>query len=105
MRDDGTGLPQLLTTLHDSLYPSQRELAAERLATCDWRKQPIILDALVAAARSDPAPSVRAECLHSLGQLKANVPAVLAAVEALKADVDAHVRQAAEDALADITAK
>jgi hypothetical protein len=104
MPDDGSGLAPLLTTLHDSLYPSQREWAAERLASLDWRRQPIILDALVAAAHDDPAPTVRAECLHSLGRMKANTLAVVSAVEALKNDADPHVRQEAEDTLAELTA-
>src|SRR5205807_930693 len=48
-----------LAVLRDSLYPAQRELAADALAACDWQRQPQIVEALLQAARNDPAASVR----------------------------------------------
>ena len=45
---------QMLAALHGSLFPSQREWAAEGLATLDWRIHPEIVQALVTAAREDP---------------------------------------------------
>src|SRR5262249_209255 len=69
---DGATLPQLQAMLRDSLYPSQREWAADRLALHDWRMEPRVLDSLLTAAREDPAPMVRAGCGRSLGKMKAN---------------------------------
>jgi hypothetical protein len=100
MVDDGSGLVQILGVLHDSLYPSQREWAAERLAAYDWQRQPAILDSLVAVAKTDPAASVRAECLRSLGRMKANRLDAVAAARSLKTDADPQVRQEAEEILA-----
>jgi hypothetical protein len=90
---------QLLTVLRDSLYPSERETAAERLAGCNWHSEPEVVQALVQAARHDPAPLVRAGCVRSLGRMKANSIHVVNAVQALKADTDPRVRQEVEQAL------
>ena len=96
-------LAALFGVLHESLYPSQREDAAEALGSMDWRLQPQILDVLVEKARRDPAPGVRAECLRSLGRLKANTPPAVEAVKAMRADADPRVRHEADDAYAAIT--
>jgi hypothetical protein len=94
------GTPQLLTVLRDSLYPSQREWAAEKLSALDWKtNEPVVL-ALVQAAREDPAATVRAGCIHALAQMKANTMPVVTTVQALKADADPRVRNEAEQALA-----
>jgi hypothetical protein len=90
--------PQLLATLRNSLLPSQREWAADQLAGVDWRANPQAVDALVTAAHSDPAASVRAGCVRALAKMKANTPPVVAAVEGLKRDADPHVRHEAEEA-------
>jgi hypothetical protein len=102
-QDAAASLPQLLATLHDSLYPSQREWAAERLASFDWRRQQGILDALLASVRDDPAPMVRAESVRSLGRMKADTLAVVAAVRALRSDTDPAVRKEADEALLHLT--
>lgn len=90
---------QLLATLKDSLYPSQREWAAENLARHDARAHPDVIDALVTAAKEDPAATVRAGCVRCLAKMKASSPAVVSAVQALKADSDARVRDEVERAL------
>src|SRR5262249_21625987 len=95
--------PQLMAILKDSLYPSQRENAADTLAGRDWRAQPQIVDALVKAAKEDPAPVVRAECFRSLGRMGANTPAVVAACEARQNDEDPRVRKEAEQTLLTLT--
>jgi hypothetical protein len=92
-------VPQLLATLHGALLPSQRELAAERLADLDWRTSPQVVDALVTAAHADPAATVRAGCVRSLAKMKVNTVPVVAAVEGLKRDADPRVRLEAEEAL------
>jgi hypothetical protein len=93
------GKGQLLAALRDSLYPSEREVAAERLAGYKWQSEPEVVQALVQAARHDPAPLVRAGCVRSLGRMKANTIHVVNAVQALKADTDPRVRQEVEQAL------
>ena len=95
--------PHLLAILKDSLYPSQREDAAQALAGRDWHQQPQIADALVKAAKEDPAPMVRAECLRSLAKIKVNTMPVVAACQALKADADPRVRKEAEQTLVVLT--
>ncbi|MCS6852643.1 MAG: HEAT repeat domain-containing protein [Gemmataceae bacterium] len=94
---------QLLTViLRDSLYPSQREWAAENLAATG-RGNPEVVQALLTAAREDLAPSVRATCARCLGQLKAADAQVVAALQVLQADSDPRVRQAASQALVSLT--
>jgi hypothetical protein len=90
---------QLLAQLRDSIYPSEREWAAERLSREDGHKQPHIVQALVDAARRDPAPMVRAECVRALAHMKVNTPAVVSAMQALGADVDPQVRLEVQEAL------
>src|SRR5262249_13611260 len=56
----------LMQTLRDALYPSQREFAAEALASMDWRTHPQVFDSLLTAAHDDPAPTVRTTCVRCL---------------------------------------
>jgi hypothetical protein len=94
----------VLKVLHEALLPSERELAAERLSGGDWRREPAVVEALVRAARTDPAPTVRAACVRVLARLRANTPPVVAAVQGLTADADPRVRQAAAEALPELRA-
>jgi hypothetical protein len=89
----------LLAMLKDSLYPSEREWAAEYLARQDWRTQPQVVQGLVTAAREDPAATVRAGCVRALAQMKVNTLPVVSVVQSLKADTDPRVRQEVEEAL------
>ena len=70
-----TELAQLSVLMHESVYPSQREWAAERLASFDWRQQPQAVELLIERAKQDPAPGVRAECVRSLVRMKCDAPA------------------------------
>jgi hypothetical protein len=90
---------ELLVTLRASLYPSQREWAADRLTTVDWRTQPQVIDGLVAAARTDPAPLVRVGCLRALARTRATCEPAIATARELKNDLDPRVRQEAEQTL------
>ena len=74
-------------------------MAADRLSRCDWRREPAVVPALLTAARTDPAPTVRAISLRSLERLGANIPPVIQAVEGCQKDGDLRVRQAATSAL------
>jgi hypothetical protein len=89
-----------LQALRDALMPSERELAVEQLRRCDWRQQPEVIEALTKAAKSDPAPTVRAACVRALAKMKVNTVPVVAALVSLKEDSDLRVRQEVEQALA-----
>jgi HEAT repeat protein len=89
----------ILAQLKDSLYPSERELAADALSRQDWRAHPEVVQGLLTAAREDPAPTVRAGCVHALAQMHINTLPVISAVQALKADADPRVRAEVEQAL------
>jgi hypothetical protein len=91
--------PQLTTMLHDALYPSQREWAAEKMSVLDWKQNDAAVQALTQAMREDPAPTVRATCIHSLAKMKADSFAVVSAIQAAKKDTDARVRNEADEAL------
>lgn len=90
---------QLVTSLRDSLYPSQREWAADNLAAVDWRTHPEVVQVLTATAREDPAATVRVGCIRCLARMNVNTVPVVSAVRDLKNDVDPRVRQEAERAL------
>ena len=46
--------PQHLTVmLHDSLYPSQREWAAEKLSGLAWKQNEAVVQALIQGVRED----------------------------------------------------
>jgi hypothetical protein len=89
---------QMEVTLRDSLYPSQREWAAESMAAVDWRTHPQVVQALTTAAKEDPAPTVRASCIRCLASMKVGTQPVIVVVRGLKNDSDQRVRQEAERA-------
>ena len=93
-----TDVPQLLTTLKDSVLPSEREWAAEQLSEQNWHAQPQVVQNLMTAAQSDPAATVRATCVHALAHMQAATKEVGALVQTLKSDRDPRVRQEAEEA-------
>ncbi len=91
-------LAQLSVVMHESVYPSQREWAAERLGTYDWRRQPQAVEVLLERAKQDPAPGVRAECIRSLVRMNCNEPEVTQALQTFKSDANSIVREAANEA-------
>jgi hypothetical protein len=91
--------PEALGMLRESLYPSQREWAALKLGSLDWRGNPEVVLALVVAAQHDPAPMVRASCVRSLAQMRVNTMPVVNAIHTMKTDPDPRVQRAAEEAL------
>jgi hypothetical protein len=94
-------LPEVVALLNDSLYPSQREWAADRLARFDWRVHPQIVECLLLGVRTDPAPMVRIACIHSLGALHAGTTYVVQTLqEVVTNDRDPRVRQEAEQTIA-----
>jgi hypothetical protein len=91
---------QIMTMLHDSLYPSQREWAAIKLANLDWKTNADVVQALLTGAREDPAPTVRAACVHALAKMRCNTMPVVTVIQGLKTDVDPRVLQEVEQAIA-----
>jgi vesicle coat complex subunit len=59
---------------------------------------------LITAAKDDPAPTVRATCVRSLANMKANTMPVITTVRNLTSDTDPRVRQEAERALSVLSA-
>jgi hypothetical protein len=92
-------MAKTMATLRDALYPSQRECAAETLATVDWRAHPYVVGALVTAAREDPAATVRADCVRCLARMNVNTTPVITTIQGLRTDTDPRVRQEADQAL------
>jgi hypothetical protein len=95
-----SNVPQLLLVLRESIYPEQREWAAERLAAVDGRVSPQVTPALIKAAREDTAPTVQVACVRGLSRLNCNSPEALAALRAMQSNADPRVRHEAGQALA-----
>src|SRR5262249_42568518 len=92
-----------MTTLRESLYPAQREWAAQNMASLDPATHPQVGQALLLSARQDPAATVRAGCVNCLARMKVCNAQVIADLTALKADGDSRVRQEVEQALVRLT--
>jgi hypothetical protein len=90
---------QVVSLLQDSIYPSHREWAADQLARLDWHQQQEIVPCLVECASKDPAGTVRAACVRSLGRMKVNTLPVVTALQGMQRDLDLRVRQEATEAL------
>jgi len=93
-------LPQILRVMRESAYPAQREWAAYALATYEWRSQPGVVRALMQTAQQDPAATVRAASVYSLGRMNASSEPVVNLFYSLRSDNDPRVRQEVEQALA-----
>ena len=92
-----------MAILHDSPYPSRREMAVETLARADWHSDPNVLPILIQTAREDVAATVRATCIRCLTGMEANTGPVVETLRKLKADPDARVRREVEAALMTLT--
>jgi hypothetical protein len=88
-----------LVALRDALLPSEREMAANQLARCDWRSNGPVVQALVSTAQEDPAPSVRAASVRALVKMGVNTVPVVSALQSMKRDCDPRVQQEVEQAL------
>jgi hypothetical protein len=93
-------MAQILQVLRASPYPAQREWAANTLSTYDWRGHPEAVQTLLQAAKEDPAATVRASCVYSLGRMNAASEPVITTLSMLRNDGDPRVRQEVEQALA-----
>jgi len=90
---------QVIQVMRESPYPAQREWAANTLGTYDLKAHPAVIQVLLMTAQQDPAPTVRAACVYSLGRMKAGGESVLATLNSLRNDGDAQVRQEVEQAI------
>ena len=88
----------MLGHLKDSLYPSQREWAAEGLTSANWKVHPEVIEALCTAALEDPASSVRAQCAKSLAAMNVRSETALGVIRKLQADKDDLVHAEADEA-------
>jgi len=84
---------QFQRVIHDSLLPSEREMAVEAMSGFQREQDPTIVPALLRAAADDPAASVRAACVHGLVRMNANTLEVVNVLMNLKADPDLRVRR------------
>jgi hypothetical protein len=95
---------EMITVLKTSTYPSQCEWAANNLSTFDGHGNPLVVQALVMAAKEDPAATVRAACAYNLGRMRVSAEPVLATLRQLRSDRDPRVRTDATQALARLNA-
>lgn len=93
---DAATVERHLTGLRDRMLPSERERAAEALLGVDLKQHPNVIQALVTAAKTDPAATVRVCCLRALVKLNANTPSVLSLVDELEKDRDIRVSSEAQ---------
>jgi hypothetical protein len=96
---DWLSVPKLLGVLKDSHTSVQREWAADCLGGADCLSNPMVVPALMTAARTDASPNVRIACIHTLVKLRAPGSDVLATFHALTADKDPNVQREASQAL------
>jgi hypothetical protein len=89
----------LTNVLRNAGHFAQREWAARSLAAADWRANPEVVTALLTAARRDVAPTVRAECVHTLVALGVGLIQLDGLFQELKHDPDPRVQHAVDQAL------
>jgi hypothetical protein len=87
---------RLLDILTSSIYPSERECAAETLLQQEESVQMDVVEALATAAQTDPAATVRAACVRVLVPLRSHSPRVAAVMHELQTDPDPRVRRELE---------
>lgn len=90
---------QQIHYLKEALGPAQREMAAMNLAISDGRKSPEVIEALIHAMQTDPAPSVRCCLVRCLYRLSAEVPTLVPVIAKMQNDADDEVQRAAQLAI------
>jgi hypothetical protein len=91
---------QLVLILRSSLFPSNREWAADQLGGPEWRGHAVVVEMLVQSAKNDPAATVREACVRNLGRSNGAMPCVVDAITAAQKDEDEGVRNEATKTLA-----
>jgi hypothetical protein len=82
--------------------PMERHTAIRQLMKYDLQKNPIIMSALLAGAKSDASSAVRVDCLRHLAGYHMTHPQVIAELVPLAQDPDLWVREEAIKALAQL---
>jgi hypothetical protein len=82
--------------------PMERHVAIRQLMRFEWQKNPVIVSALLAGAKSDSSPAVRVDCLRHLAGYQMVHPQVIAELGQLNQDSDPWVRDEAGKALAQL---
>jgi hypothetical protein len=100
--DAMTEVEMLIKVLKDALGPSEREIAAMKLCTGPHRTSNDVIQALVTAAKEDPAPTVRTCCVACLFGLASYAPEVMPVIRELQSDADKNVAKAAIQAMANL---
>jgi hypothetical protein len=90
----------LAKALKDTLAPSARLKAAKELATGPHASSKAVHTALFTAAKTDPCPEVKADCITHLSMLGDRDPSFVAFVKSACSDESSEVRLAAKTALA-----
>ncbi len=90
---------QQIQSLKEALGPSLREVAAMELTAGDAHRSPEVITALLQAAQTDPAPSVRTCLVRCLYQLSSEAPEVVPVLEKMQRDANNDVRQIAQLAM------
>jgi hypothetical protein len=94
-----TNVPQMVLVLRESIYPEQREWAAERLSTVNWQSQPQIPAALLRAAQEDTSPAVQVACIRGLVRMRYTGQDLYPVLTTLRNSTDLRVRTEAGEAL------
>lgn len=92
-----------MAVLRNSIYPEEREQAANYLGRVDWRTHPQVVQALLTAACEDQTPRVRATCIRCLAHMNANTQPVINTLMQLRNDHDIRIQQESMEALARLT--
>ncbi len=82
--------------------PMDRHTAIRQLVRFDWQKNPIVMSALLAGAKSDTSLTVRVDCMRHLAAYQMAHPQVIADLGPLTQDADPWVREEAVKALAQL---
>lgn len=99
LQQNFANLELLMRMLRESDYPSQREWAADQLLVHSGGSSPQVVNALLLAAKEDPAPLVRAACIRCIAKMGVNTLPAVSQMQQLQGDSDPRVRDAAQDAL------
>jgi hypothetical protein len=91
--------------LKDAPSPTDREMAAMTLTLGDARATAEVIDALTAAAKSDPTASVRVCLVRCLYRLGAEAPQVVPVIQQMQADADDEVSRTAQLAMQELGKK
>jgi len=98
-------LQPYLIDLSRALRPSLRQRAASGLADGRYGSRPEVKAVLARAALLDPAPAVKAHCIHLLSKLGYHESSYLDYLDSCAESAEATVKQAAVDAVAKLRTK